>query len=167
MDNDTNPTTPTTPDKGSRIKKADKDQIMRNVLKSFQQSFPQLELDDVQGLTKYFGELMCRKIAKTPLYAASGTVTIQTLRDAFAAVLAERILHKDIVLKDSVPTSPTAAYVVCGATSPFDTPAQAMTEINPQPPEEDPRQQKFDFAEDKTAPAPEASVEPQAVNADA
>ena len=136
MDNDTDPTIPSVPSTPtgasepmrSKIRKQDKIAIMTNISNTFARQFPQLESEDINGLTRYFGDHMCRKIAKTPLYQTSGTVTVQSLRDAFGAVLAERVLHRDIDLRDSVPTTPAAAYMVCGVDAPFGSPATATTE---------------------------------------
>lgn len=113
--------------KGSRIKKADKIAVMNCVGTSFAANFPQLSTEDIQGLARHFGDLMCRKIAKTPLYMAQGTITVQCLRDAFGAVIVERVLHKDCPLRDSIPTSPESARIVCGTSSPFDSAAVATT----------------------------------------
>ena len=123
----TNPTDPSGSDKGSRIKKTDKIAIMNVISSSFTSLFPQLDSEEISGLVRYFGDHMCRKLAKTPLYQSSGTVTVQGLRDAFGAVLVDRVLHKESILKDSIPTSPASAAIVVGVTAPFGSPAVAQS----------------------------------------
>ena len=96
----------------SKIRKIDKEIVYDMAVTTFSHNFPQLPEEDVAALAAYLTPLMCRKIAKTPNYQQTQTITVQAVRDAFGAVLAERILHKDVALEDSVPTSEVAAMLI-------------------------------------------------------
>lgn len=96
----------------SKIRKIDKELIYNCARWTFRHQFPQLSDEQVDKMSDHLVPLMCRKIAKTKKYQEEEIVTIQAIRDAFGAVLAERILHEEVELGESIPTTEISARVI-------------------------------------------------------
>lgn len=115
----------------NKIRKIDKELIYNCARSTFRLQFPQLSDEQVDKMTGHLVPLMCRKIAKTKKYREEEIVTIQAIRDAFGAVLAERILHEEIELGESTPTTEISARIIRNPSEEDDNPPPSANPSTP------------------------------------
>lgn len=63
------------------------------LVRTLSDNFAILSEKQVDGIANHFRDKMCAIIAKLPSYESGRTFTTQDMKDAFAEVLAKRILH--------------------------------------------------------------------------
>ena len=70
------------------------------LVRTLTDNFAILSEKQIDGIANHFRDKMCAIIAKLPSYESGRTFTTEDMKNAFAEVLAKRILHIDSLNED-------------------------------------------------------------------
>ena len=76
-----------------KLTKEERTRVKDALVRTLSDNFPILSEAQIDGIAEHFKTHMSRVIAKCDNYAANRTFTTDDMKNAFAEVLAKRILH--------------------------------------------------------------------------
>lgn len=89
-----------------RLTKVERQELQAALVKTLTENFPILSESQVVGIANHFRNHMAPIISKTQKYLLGGTFGVEEMKNAFAEVLAKRILHIESL--DEQPTADKA-----------------------------------------------------------
>lgn len=78
-----------------KLTKEHRELVKGALVRTLTDNFAILSEKQIDGIANHFRNKMCAIIAKLPSYASGRTFTTEDMKNAFAEVLAKRILHID------------------------------------------------------------------------
>ena len=78
-----------------RLTQEERQYVQSALERTLSENFPSYTDDEVTGIATWFRTQMCRVIMKYPSYIKDRSFGQTEMRDAFAEVLKNRILHKE------------------------------------------------------------------------
>lgn len=84
-----------------KLTKEHRELVKGALVRTLTDNFSILSEKQIDGIANHFRDKMCAIIAKLPSYESGRTFTTEDLKNAFAEVLAKRILHIDSLNEDS------------------------------------------------------------------
>jgi len=84
-----------------KLTKEHRELVKGALVRTLTDNFSILSEKQIDGIANHFRDKMCAIIAKLPSYESGRTFTTEDMKNAFAEVLAKRILHIDSLNEDS------------------------------------------------------------------
>lgn len=83
-----------------KLTKEHRELVKGALVRTLTDNFAILSEKQIDGIANHFRDKMCAIIAKLPSYESGRTFTTEDMKNAFAEVLAKRILHIDSLNED-------------------------------------------------------------------
>ena len=83
-----------------KLTKEHRELVKGALVRTLTDNFSILSEKQIDGIANHFRNKMCAIIAKLPSYESGRTFTTEDMKNAFAEVLAKRILHIDSLNED-------------------------------------------------------------------